>query len=80
MSPSHSLEEQMQQIDGQILRLISERARLYAQAEAEEGLAEFDGEAIANAVQDAEDFDLDEGLVEKVFKLVSLLCRKVDKD
>lgn len=73
---------QLEKLDQQILRLLSERVQMCVEARArEEGLdsREVETDIISMWIEEAVDLGLDEAIVEKIAHMTVRLCREEDE-
>lgn len=73
MTIAYDLQEQLETIDIQMLRLLRDRARLYA--EMGEGMPD-DADTLAFWTEEAAEMGLDELATEKIAKICLYLCKK----
>ena len=76
MMIAHDLREQIENIDLQMLRLLQDRAKLYTDLELDEESEDVSADTIALWIEEAGESGLDEAIVEKMAKLVILLCKR----
>ncbi|MDD5470000.1 MAG: chorismate mutase [Candidatus Peribacteraceae bacterium] len=78
MTPPHELQEQIEKLDLQLLRLLRDRMHLCADL-AGQNEQITDQETALFWVEEAIDQGMDEEIIEKMAKLVSSLCRKSEE-
>ena len=78
MTPPHELQEQIEKLDLQLLRLLRDRMHLcWNLAGQEEHIP--DEETVLFWVEEAIDQGMDEEAIEKMAKIVTSLCRKAEE-
>lgn len=78
MTPAHELQEQIEKLDRQILRLFRDRTHLCMDLDSQEDQLS-DEDTILFWSEEAIDQEMDEEIVEKIAKLVTRLCKKVEE-
>lgn len=78
MTPAHELQEQIEKLDRQILRLFRDRTHLCMDLDNQEDQLS-DEDTILFWSEEAIDQEMDEEIVEKIAKLVTRLCQKVEE-
>lgn len=76
---THDLTEQIEQLDLQILNLVSDRVRLYRQLTNDGEDEVDDSDALAMWIEEATEKGLDEALVEKLAKVVIVLGKRSEE-
>jgi len=76
MMIAHDLREQIEKIDLQMLRLLQDRAKLYLDMEYDEDSYDVSSDTVALWIEEAGESGLDEVVVEKIAKLIILLCKR----
>jgi len=77
MTPSHELQEQIEKLDLQLLRLLRDRIHLCWDLAAQDGHIP-DEETVLFWVEEAIDQGMDEEIIEKMAKLIASLCHKAE--
>lgn len=75
MIPVLDVQQQIEKIDLQIIKLLDDRANLYSDIRAY-GDKSYDEETSALWIEEASDSGLDETIIEKICKLTMLLCKR----
>ena len=79
MMIAHDLREQIERIDLQILHLLQDRAKLYSDMGVDEESEDISSDTIALWIEEAGENGLDEVVVEKIAKLIILLCKRKEE-
>lgn len=72
----HDIQEQIEQLDLQMLSLLQDRVKLYAEARRDDDEPLDDADVLAMWIEEAGERGLDEGLVEKLCKIIVILSRR----
>ena len=78
MATLEEILEQLEQIDLQILKLLRDRASVFAGLDEDADFTELDGDIAAMWMEEAAELGLDDARAEKMAKVANGICKKRD--